>query len=116
MTKPRPRFTKATPEDKELSRWTVQVGRWSPGCVVAKRVGQTGANWFAYRDGDPARAITYSDPRQNDGGPQGKARKFFSRREAADALLLSTQQPDRLGETELARSRDRYPSGGGPDG
>lgn len=99
----RPRFAKGIPAPGELSRWTVQVGRHSPGCVVSKRVGQAGATWLAYPDGDPTRAITYSDPRQNDMGPEGKARKFFSRREAADALLLAE-----------AESRARHPSGGGP--
>lgn len=104
MTKPpRPRFPKGTPQPGELSRWIVQVGNWSPGVVVSKRVGQTGVTWLAYPDGDPARAITYSDPRQDDMGPQGKVRKFFSRREAADALLLAE-----------AESRTRHPSGGGP--
>jgi hypothetical protein len=71
--------------------------------VVSKRVGQSGTLWLAYPDGDPTRAITYSDPRQNDMGPEGKVRKFFSRREAADALLLAE-----------AESRARHPSGGGP--
>src|SRR5215216_2459318 len=98
----RPRFAKATPHPGELSRWTVQVGRHTPGVVVSKRVGQTGANWLAYPGGDPRRAITYADPRQDDGGPQGKVRKFFSRREAADALLLAEEA-----------SRARHPSGGG---
>lgn len=106
MTKPRPRFVKANPRPGELSRWIVQVGGVAgpmPGVVVSKRVGQTGATWFAYPDGDPTRAITYSDPRQNDMGPEGNVRKFFSRREAADALLLAE-----------AESRARHPSAGGP--
>src|SRR5215216_7477805 len=107
----RPRFVKATPQGAELSRWDVLVGAYLVGAVVSKRVGETGANWLAYRDGDPTRVITYSDPRQDDGGPQGKARKFFSRKEAADALLLAVAQPDQL-PSEKTRSRARHPSGG----
>jgi hypothetical protein len=103
MTRPR-RFEKATPQSGELSRWIVHASDGpAPGVVVSRRVGQSGALWLAYPDGDPERALTYDDPRQDDGGPQGKVRKFFSRREAGDALLLAEQA-----------SRARHPSAGGP--
>jgi hypothetical protein len=86
MTAPRPRFVKTTHHPGERYRYVVRQGDYTIGQVASQPVGETGVLWVAYTlAGKP---ITYSDPRQDDGGPQGKVRKFLSRREAANALIL----------------------------